>query len=123
MFIFLSPYDIYTATPHDILYCPAQMREATVLSQRWVSSSKIDMVWGHADKMWSAICVVAPYSQFDVGVRSPFAYRQKNSLSPIHRRLNLLTTMLETVAVLCHRCFDFFKGFQNLILNKSNIVI
>ena len=80
---------------------PKQMLAAMMLSQHWVSSSRIIRprtpchaqcrLWGTLLKLyWSAVCSMEPHSQFGEGARPHLCINKWNRPTPVCRRLTLL---------------------------------
>ena len=80
-----------------LLYCAYQMLAAMLLSQHRVLSSKIfrprvpcaARCMGHAIKTWSAVCSMAPNSQFGEGARFHLCMDEWNRPIPVLKRLSL----------------------------------
>ena len=86
----------------NLLCCPNQMLEVMELSQHLVSSSKtISPIilrdarsTGHVNKMWSAVCSLAPHSQFAEEVRPHSPMDEPKYSTPVSRRLSLIQAVL-----------------------------
>ena len=80
-----------------LLYCPNQMLGVMVLSQHRVLSSKIVRpcdplgvrCMRHAIRMWSAVCSMAPHSQFGKGGRPDLCMHKLNRPTPVCMQLSL----------------------------------
>ena len=84
------------------LDCPGQMLTAREFSQHLVSSSKTvrpniprgARCVGHCEIMWSAVCSVAPHSQFEKGTRPHLYMDEPKRPTPERRRLSLTQAAL-----------------------------
>ena len=82
--------------------CPGQMLTAREFSQHLVSSSRTvrpniprePRCVGHCEIMWSAVCSVAPHSQFEKGARPHLYIGKRNRPTPERRRLSLTQAFL-----------------------------
>ena len=80
-----------------LLYCLDQMLAVVLLSQHRVSSSKTvrprapcgAQCMGHAIRTWSAVCSVAPHSQFGEGARPHLCMEEWNRPTSVLKRLSL----------------------------------
>ena len=80
-----------------LLHCLNQMLTVMLLSQHRVSSSKTvrprascgARCIGHTVSTWSAVCSVAPHSQFGEGARPHLCMDKWNRPTPVRRRLSL----------------------------------
>ena len=87
----------FTLLPPQTSELPDQKLAVMVLSQHRVSSFKIIKVSApcgarymeHASKAWSAVCSVAPHSQFGEELRPHMCMDEWNHSTTVHRQLSL----------------------------------